>query len=190
MVRDSTVRETFKGTDLKTYLRLKRTALYGHATLHLYRAQLQPWINAASALLPDSVCAEFAGVLSTFPTARPQGSVNGLNPTEKAQAILWHVSKQRGIDTAPRLILARAAAVLSYEPMPTSSPQFRKVQTGRAVYGLLRSDSLQLYGKTYRLKISMQSHRVACALHKTVEPILYWPLKDGLREAIQKAATA
>ena len=169
----------------KTPLQRKRYGLYGHATLNLNRRELNKWINAASALLPDSVCAEFSGVLSTLPTARPQGSVNGLQPTETAQAILCHIARQRGVEKAARPLLAAAAGVLAFDPIPTSSPMFLKVQTGRAMWRLLRADYIELYGKRKRMKISLQSHRVACQLYKIVEPCLYYWLKDGGREAIK-----
>ena len=178
----------YKDMGSKSPLERKRYGLHGHTTANLDRRELRQWITAASALLPDSVCAEFAGVLSTLPTARPQGSVNGLKPTEKADCILAHISKQRG-NTAPRLILAAAAGVLAFEPMPTSSPMFLKVQTGRAIYRLLRADYLQLYGKAHRVRIAMQSHRTARELFKLVEPVLYFWLKDGGRAAIARAVT-
>ena len=178
----------FDGMGTKTPLQRKRYGWYGHATLNLDRATLRPWIKAASKLLPDEVVREFAGMLATLPTARPQGSVNGLKPTEKAACILAHISKQRG-DKAPRIILAAAAGVLSFEPMPTSSPMFLKVQTGRAIYRLLRADYLQLYGKAHRVRIAMQSHRTARELFKLVEPVLYFWLKDGGRAAIARAVT-
>ena len=188
----------FDGMGTKTPLQRKRYGWYGHATLNLDRAMLRPWIKAASKLLPDEVVREFAGILSTLPTARPQGSMNGLRPVEKAEAIMWHIVKQRsstlsletapteqrGIDKAARLILASAAAVMAYEPKPTSSPMFLKVQTGRAIYRLLRADYLQLYGKAHRVRIAMQSHKTACELFKIVQPMLYFWLKDGGRKAM------
>ena len=167
----------------KSALQRKRYGRQGHATLNLNRRELNKWITAASALLPDSVVREFSGVLATLPTPRPQGSVNGMAAADKASTIVAHISKQRG-DKAPRLILAAAAGVLAFDPMPTSSPMFSKVQTGRAMWRLLRADHIELYGKRKRLKISLQSHRVACQLYKIVEPCLYYWLKDGGRATI------
>ena len=160
--------------------------MYGHERFNLDRAQLRPWIKAAAKLLPADVLAEFDGLLHTLPRARAQGSVNGLTPREKAQAILWHISTQRGAQ-ASRLILASAYAVLSFAPMPTSSPMFRRVQVGRSIYRLLRADYLQLYGTRHRVKIAMQSHRTACELFKLVEPVLYFWLKDSGREQMRQA---
>jgi hypothetical protein len=124
-------------------------------------------------------------MLSTLATARPQGSVRGLKAADKADAILWHIAKQRG-DKTSRLMLASAAAVLSYQPMPTSSPMFLKVQCARAVWRLLKSDFIQLYGRRHRQKIGLQSRFVALELFKRVEPVLYFWLKDGGRAAITR----
>ena len=173
----------------KTPLQRKRLGLFGHATLNLDLATLRPWITAASLVLPDSVVREFSGVLATLPTPRPQGSVNGMAAADKASTIVAHISKQRG-DKAPRLILAAAAGALAFEPMPTSSPMFLKVQCGRAMWRLLRADYIELYGKRKRMKISLQSHRVACQLYMMVEPVLWLWLQDGGRAAIKARLAA
>src|SRR5262249_2056127 len=152
----------------------------------LDRRELRPWITAASKLLPAEVIQEFASMLDTrLPTtARRQHGTRDLSPSEKAVAILWHIRKQRGVDKAPKLILASAAAVMAYAPKPTSDPFFLKVQTGRAIYRLLRADYLELYGRRHRVRIAMQSHRTARELYKLVEPCLWLWLQDGGRVAI------
>lgn len=120
---------------------------------------------------------ELRGLLETLPTPPRQGSTRGMKPRELAKAILWHIVKQRnhrstrsrGI-TPARLILVAAIAAECC-PKPCSSPQYRRTQVARAIYKLLRTERRELFGRKFRVKISMQGKWTKQRLFELVEPI-------------------
>lgn len=135
--------------------------------------------------------AEMRGLLSSLPTPPRQGSTRGLKPRDLAKAILSNIVKQRnhrstrsrGI-TPARLILVAALAA-ECMPKPCSSPQYRRTQVARAIYKLLRTERRELFGRKFRVKISMQGKWTKQRLFELVEPIYRVWLQSN-QEALQK----
>ena len=62
--------------------------------------------------------------------------------------------------------------------MPTSDPRYLKAQVARAVFRLLRSDKVTLYGVTRRSRIGIQGWRVPAAMFDLIDAVA-WPLRKG-----------
>lgn len=133
---------------------------------------------------------ELRGLLATLPPAPRQGSTRGMKPRELAKAILWHIAKQRehrasrrrGHTPERRILVAALAAECT--PKPCSSPQYRKTQVARAIYRVLSTDRRELYGRKFRVKISMQGKWTKQRLFELVEPIYRYDL-ERIRKQVQ-----
>lgn len=134
---------------------------------------------------------ELRGLLATLPVAPRQGSTRGLKPLALAQAILWHIVKQRdhrssrrrGITPERRILVAALAAECM--PKACSSPQYRKAQVARCIYKLLWRDKRELFGRTIRVRISFQGKWAKQRLFELVEPI-YREQLNGIRSLVSE----
>ena len=138
----------------------------------------KPFIDAAAKALKGSpVLSEVTQLLdSCKPWLCPQADVlrRGWLPKDKAKAILARIHHQRG-DEAALEVLAAFIGTASM-PMQTSDPRFLKAQVARAVFRLLRSDKVALYGVTKRSRIGAQGWRLPAALFDLIDTIV-WPLR-------------
>ena len=146
----------------------------------------KPFIEAAAKALKGSpVLSEINQLLeSCRPWLCPQADVlrRGWLPKEKAKAILARIHQQRGGDAALGVLAAFLGTASM--PMQTSDPRYLKAQVARAVFRLLRSDNITLYGVTRRSRIGAQGWRIPAALYDLIDAIA-WPLRSsatGLRK--------
>lgn len=126
----------------------------------------------------EDMLRECASFLKHLPTPARQGSVRGLPPKERAQAILKHIHRQHDRYTsypawfgAVVRILCQCIAVELF-PRSTQAPQYLRTQTSHAVRHLLKSDISILYGQRVKHRISLQGKHLANHLYYLTEP--FW----------------
>jgi len=138
---------------------------------------------------------ELTGITSALP-ARPQHSVRGLTPRQRAETILANIIRQRRFTAYHILIAALAVEVQIYHdpasPAPHSDTRFRYLQVARAVFHLLKSDikvyereSLRRPGVILKDKVKrrmyLQSRWVSQRLWEVIEPCYRYFLADHHR---------